>query len=178
MLVADEDRHKTAFTSLIGLYQFSVMPFGRNGPPAAFQRLMNEVVQDMEKFAHAYLDDLVVFSDSWTEHIGDLEPMLEKLQGFGLTAKMAISVNGQWLSVRIYLGHVVVGGYVKTEINKLEVMKNFPVPKTKKEVRSFLGLTGYYRCFIKEYASIAVPLTNLTRKKCPEIVVVWTAKRD
>ena len=177
MLVADEDRHKTTFTSPVGLYQFSVMPFGLNGPPAAFQRFMNEVVRDMEKFAHAYLDDLVVFSDSWTEHLGDLEPILKKLQGFGLTAKMAISVNGQWLSVRIYLGHVVGGGYVKPEINKLEVMENFPVPKTEKEVRSFLGLTGYYRRFIKEYASMAVPLTNLTRKESPEIVV-WTAKRD
>ena len=72
-----------------------------------------------------------------------------------------------------YLG----GGYVKPEINKLEAVENFPVPKTKKEVRSFFGLTGYYRCFIKEYASMAVSLTNLTRKKCPEIVV-WTAECD
>ena len=60
---------------------------------------------------------------------------------------------------------------VKPEINKLEAVENFPLPKTRKEVRSFLGLTGYYRCFIKEYASMAVSLTNLTRKKCPEIVV-------
>ena len=66
-----------------------------------------------------------------------------------------------------YLGHVVGSGYVKPEINKLEAVENFSVSKTKKEVRSFLGLTGYYRCFIKEYASMAVPPTNLTRKKCP-----------
>ena len=80
MAVADEDRHKTAFTSsfAIGLYQFCEMTFGLNRAPTTFQRLMNQVVRDMEKFAHAYLDDLVVFSDSWTEHLGHLETILEK----------------------------------------------------------------------------------------------------
>ena len=84
----------------------------------------------------------------------------------------------QWAMAECtYLGHVVGGGYVKPEINKLEAVENFPVPKTKKEVRSFLKLTGYYRRFIKEYASMVVPLTNLTRKKCPEIIV-WTTECD
>ena len=78
--VAEEDRHKTAFiTSPFSLYQFCVMPFRLNGAPTTFQRLMNKVVQDMEKFAHAYLDDLIVFSDSWKEHLGHLERKLEKL---------------------------------------------------------------------------------------------------
>ena len=121
--VADEDRHKTAFTSpfAIGLYQFCVMTFGLNRAPTTFQRLMNKVVQDMEKFAHAYLDNLVVFSDSWTEHLGHLETIVEKLQEFGLTAKMA---ECQWAMAECtYLGHVVDGGYVKPEINKLEAVK-------------------------------------------------------
>ena len=77
--VADEDIHKTAFTSPFGLHQFCVMPFRLNGEPTTFQHLMNEVVRDMEKFAHAYLDDLVVFSDSWTEHLDHLETIPEKL---------------------------------------------------------------------------------------------------
>ena len=172
--VADEDRHKTAFTSPFGLYQFCVMPFGLNGAPGTFQRLMNEVVQDLEKFAHAYLDDLVVFSDTWREHLSHLETILEKLQEFGLTAKMP---KCQWeMAECTYLGHVVGGGQVKPEINKLEAVKNFPTPKTKKEVQSFLGLTGYYRRFVKDHASMAVPLTNLTRKECPE-AVVWTEER-
>ena len=119
----------------------------------------------MEKFARAYLDDLVVFSDSWTEHLSHLETILEKLQEFGLTAKMA---KCQWAMAECtYLMHVVGGGCVKLEINILEAVENFPVPQTKKEVWSFLGLTGYYRHFIKEYASMAVP-PNLTRKKFPE----------
>ena len=69
------------------------------------------------------------------------------------------------------------GGHVKPEMNKLEAVENFPVPKTKKEVRSFLGLTGYYRRFVKDYAAMAVPLTNLTRKEYPE-TVVWTEECD
>ena len=173
--VAKEDRHKTAFTSPFGLYQFCVMPFGLNGAPATFQRLMNEVVRDMEKFAHAYLDDLVIFSDTWEEHLVYLEAVLGKLQEFGLTANMT---KCQWAMAECtYLGHVVGGGQVKPEINKLEAVEKFPVPKTKNVVRLFLGLAGYYRRFIKDFASIAVPLTNLTKKKNPDIVV-WTEECD
>ena len=147
--VAKEDRHKTAFTSHFGLYQFCVMPFGLNGAPATFQRLMNEVVRDMEKL------DLVIFSDTWEEHLVYLEAMLGKLQEFGLTANMT---KCQWAMAECtYLGHVVGGGQVKPEINKLE---KFPVPKTKKEIRSFLGLAGYYRRFIKDFASIYSCTTN------------------
>ena len=136
---------------------------------------MNEVVRDMEKFAHAYLDDLVIFSDTWEEHLVYLEAILGKLREFGLIANMT---KCQWAMAECtYLGHVVGGGQVKPEINKLEAVEKFPVPKTKKEVRSFLGLAGYYRRFIKDFASIAVPLTNLTKNKNPDIVV-WTEKCD
>ena len=124
------------------------MPFRLNGASASFQRLINEVVREMESFAQAYLDDLVVFSDTWTEDLSHLQTALEKLQEFGLTAKMA---KCQWaMAVCTYLGHVIGGGLIKPEINKLEAVEKFPVPKTKKEVRSFLGLTGYYRHFIKD----------------------------
>ena len=84
----------------------------------------------------------------------------------------------QWAMAECtYLGHVIGGGFAKPEINKLGAVEKFPVPKTKKEVQSFLGLTGYYRRFIKDYAAMAVPLTNVTRKKCPE-TVVWTEECD
>ena len=147
------------------------MPFGLNGAPATFQRLMNEVVRDMEKFVHAYLDDLVIFSDTWEEHLSHLGAMLEKIQQFGLTAKM---VKCQWaMSECSYLGHVIGSGRVKPEINKVECVRAFPIPQTKKDVRSFHGLTGYYRCFIKDYASLAAPLTDLTKKNHPE-TVVWS----
>ena len=84
----------------------------------------------------------------------------------------------QWAMAECtYFGHVIGDGLVKPEINKLEAVEKFPVPKTKKEVRSFLGLTGYYGRFIKDYSAMAVPLTNLTRKKYPE-TVVWTDECD
>ena len=149
--VADEDRHKTEFTSPFGLHQFCVMLFRLNVIPITFQRLMNKVVWDMEKFAHVYdylaIDDSEVFSDSWSEHLGHLETILEKLREFGLTAKMTKCQRA--MAECTYLGHVVGGGYVKPEINKLEAVEKFLVLKTKKEVWSFLGLTGYYRRFIK-----------------------------
>ena len=99
---------------------------------------MNEVVQDMEKFAHIYLDDLVVFSDSWTEHLSRLGTILVKLRELRLTAKMA---KCQWAMAEcIYLGHVVGSGHVKPEVNKLEAVENFPVPKIKKD--SQVNITG------------------------------------
>ena len=138
-----EDRHKTAFTSPFGLYQFSVMLFGLNGVPATFRRLMNEVIRDMEKFAHVHLNDLVIFSDTWEEHLVYLEAMLGKLQVFRLTVNMT---KCQWAMAECtYLGHVVGAGQDQPEINKLEAVEKFPVPKTKREVRSFLGLSGCYR---------------------------------
>ena len=118
---------------------------------------------------------IVIFSDTWEEHLVYLEAMLGKLQEFSLTANVT---KCQWAMAECtYLGHVVGGGQVKPEINKLEAVEKFPVPKTKKEVWSFLGLAGYYRRFIKDFASIAVPLTNLTKKKNPDIVV-WREECD
>ena len=104
------------------------MLFGLNGVPATFQRLMNEVVQDMEKFAHAYLDDFVIFSDTWEEHLVYLEAMLGKLREFGLTANMT---KCQWAMAECT--YLVGGGQVKPDINKLEAVEKFPVPKTKKK---------------------------------------------
>ena len=101
-----------------------------------FQRIMNEVVQDLDKFAHAYLDDLVVFSDTWTEHLSHLETILEKLQEFGLTAKMP---KCQWAMAECtYLGRVMGGGQVKSEINKLERCEKLSNTKNKEGGPVFL----------------------------------------
>ena len=170
--VSDADREKTAFATPFGLYQFRVMPFGLKGAPATFQRMMDRVLHGMGEFAAAYLDDIVIHSSSWEEHLAHLRAVFERLRATGLTAKPR---KCQFAMAQcVYLGHVVGNGLICPEQSKVEAVKAFPVPETKKQVRSFLGLTGYYRKFIPNYAQIATPLTDLTRKNSATHVK-WTS---
>ena len=114
-----------------------------------------------------------MFSSSWEEHLEHLTTVLDRLQVSGLTAKPSKCQFA--MSECSYLGHVVGGGTVKPELDKLQAIREFPIPRTKKQIRSFLGITGYYRRFIPNFASIAVPLTDLTRKSEPE-KLAWTPK--
>ena len=170
--VAQEARHKTAFTTPFGLFQFTMMPFGLNGAPATFQRMMDELIRGLEDCTAAYLDDLVVFSTSWEEHLEHVRAVLRRLRSAGLTAKPAKCQFG--MADCVYLGHVVGSGTVRPELSKVEAVETFPKPETKKQVRAFLGLTGYYRKFIPDYSTIATPLTDLTRKRGPNSIV-WSA---
>lgn len=170
-VVADA-RHKTAFATLFGLYQFTVMPFGLQGAPATFQRLMDRVLHGVGDFAAAYLDDIVIFSETWEDHLTHVRSVLSRLQASGLTAKPSKCQFG--MAQCVYLGHIVGSGLVKPEHTKIQAVQQTPPPQTKKQVRAFLGLTGYYRRFIPDYASIAAPLSDLTRKNTPAHVT-WTA---
>ena len=122
-------------------------------------------------FARAYLDDIVVFSNSWEEHLNHLCQVLECLQKAQLTVNMSKCQFGK--SEVHYLGHVIGGGTLKPDPQKLEAVDDYPVPATKKEVRAFLGLSGYYRRFVPHFATIAEPLTELTKAKNPD-KVKWT----
>ena len=169
--MAEESRAKTAFTTGFGLYQFRVMPFGLQGAPATFQWMMDRLLMGLEGYTVAYLDDLVIFSQSWTDHLKHLRSILLRLREAGLTVKPKKCQFG--MKECVYLGHVVGNGTVKPEHGKLEAVQDFPTPETKSQVRAFLGLTGYYRRFIPDYSSIAALLTDLTRKFAPT-KVVWT----
>ena len=171
--MSEESRSKTAFTTPFELFQFTVMPFGLCGAPATFQRMMDQLLRGTEEYAMAYLDDLVIYSCSWENHLQHLRSILDKLREAGLTAKPMKCQFG--MSQCVYLGHVVGSGVVQPEESKVKSVKSFPTPKTKKNVRTFLGLTGYYRKFIPDYASIAVPLTELTRKSAP-CTITWNAE--
>ena len=171
--VEQKARHKTAFSTPFGLYQFKMMPFGLQGAPATFQRLMDHVTREMNGFASAYLDDLIIYSSSWADHVSHLRRVLEKLVGAGLTVKLSKCQFG--MSKCTYLGHVIGSGSVEPEPSKVLVVKQFEAPKTKTQVRAFLGLTGYYRRFIPNNAAVALPLTELTKKMAPTNVT-WTAK--
>ena len=114
---------------------------------------------------------MVIFSTTWEDHLKGVRSVLGRLRQGGLTAKPRKCQFG--MEECTYLGHVVGGGMVKPHVSKLEAVASFPVPKTKKEVRTVLGLSGYYRKFIPGYAGIAIPLTDLTRKSAPTSVC-WT----
>ena len=169
--VSGPDQHKTAFVTPYGLYQFKRMPFGLKGAPATFQRLMDQVLRGLSSFAAAYLDDVIVFSTTWEEHLPHLEKVFHQLKEAGLTAKPKKCQF--WMRRCSYLGHVVGGGEVRVENKKVEAVQQISQPETKKEVRTFLGLTGYYRRFIPDYATVAAPLTDMTRKSQPN-AVTWT----
>lgn len=173
--MSPEDREKTAFTSPKGLYQFAVMPFGLSGAPATFQRLMDSILRGTEDFTGVYIDDVVIHSATWKEHLEHIEVIFQKLKEAGLTVKMSKCTFAE--KECTYLGHRIGQGGVKPEESKVNAIKNMARPKTKKEVRSFLGMSGYYRRFIGNYSEKAEPLTELTKKGIPD-QVPWTEREE
>ena len=168
-----EDRDKTAFTSPRGLYQFTTMPFGLSGAPATFQRLMDDVLRGTESFAGVYLDDIVIHSSSWRNHLKHLEEVFRRLAAAGLTIKQSKCIFASRDCT--YLGYRIGRGGVRSEKSKVQAIADMMRPQTKKDVRTFLGMTGYYRRFIRDYATIAEPLTDLTKKTLPE-KIVWNER--
>ena len=141
--VEEQSRSRTAFATPFGLFQFKVMPFGLHGAPATFQRMMDQLLVDC---AAAYLDDVVIHSTTWEDHIRHISDVLQKLRRTGLTIRPKKCQFG--MDSCSYLGHVVGNGQVRPEETKLHAVREFPTPTTKKRVRAFLGLTGYYRKFM------------------------------
>ena len=172
--VALTDRAKpiSAFITPDGLFEYSVMPFGLRNAPATFQRLMSHIIQEL-KGVRCYLDDLVVFSDTWEEHVSRLRSLFEALTTANLTVNLTKSVFGH--GTVTFLGHQVGQGQVAPRSAKVEAIRSFPTPVDKKGVMRWLGLTGYFRRFCRNYASIAVPLTNLLSTKRQ---FVWTKECD
>ncbi|XP_077318945.1 uncharacterized protein LOC143940971 [Lithobates pipiens] len=169
--LAPEAREKSAFITPFGLFEFTVMPFGMKNAPATFQRVMNDLLEGLETFAVAYLDDIAVFSPTWEEHLVHLSQVLDQLTAANLTVKPS-KCQIAMTNVQ-YLGHRVGGGTLKPETGKVDAILAWPTPQTKKQVMSFLGTAGYYRKFVCNYSSLAKPLTDLTKKKLPK-VVSWT----
>uniref|UniRef100_A0A672FZX6 Gypsy retrotransposon integrase-like protein 1 n=1 Tax=Salarias fasciatus TaxID=181472 RepID=A0A672FZX6_SALFA len=155
--VHEKDRHKTAFTTPFGLYEFLRMPFGLCNAPATFQRLMQATMSDLAfQMVLVYLDDLLVFSPSFQEHLVRLETVLQRLRETGLKVKME---KCHFLQPRVqFLGHQVSAQGISTDPEKIEAVKQWPTPSTAKELRSFLGFCSYYRRFIQGFSQIAGPL--------------------
>lgn len=164
----------TAFSTPSGLYQFTVLPFGLATAPAVFNRLIRKVFAGMEN-VETFLDDILIHSKTWKEHCQTVNVVLDKLRQAGLTARPSKCEIGK--TNLEYLGHVVGEGKLKPISDKVKDILAIPTPTTKKEVRSFLGLSGYYRRYIPDYATIAAPLTDLTRKNSPNRVE-WMAEHQ
>ena len=169
-----EDKEKTAFSSPAGLFQFRRMPFGLVNAGASYCRMMRELLLGLDN-VDSYVDDIIIHTQTWDQHIVTLRAVFDRLRNAGITVKPSKCCIG-FHSVD-FVGHHVGDGKIQTQNDKIEKVKNAPIPLTVTQVRSFLGLTGYYRKFINNYASIAAPLTDLTKKGNPT-KVIWNEKSN
>jgi hypothetical protein len=167
--MAPEDIKKTALITKTGLYDWTIMPFGLKNATSTFTRTMSEVFKDLgSKFMKVFIDDLNVHSESWGEHLQHLNAVLCKPREVNLKLNpnkccfVAKSIT--------FLGHVVSKEGTKPDLGKIETVLHFPTPRTVTSVRSFLGLTGYYRKYIRGYSRLASPLFELTKK---DVAFVW-----
>eukprot|EP00055_Hartaetosiga_balthica_P017772 m.122942 g.122942 ORF g.122942 m.122942 type:complete len:966 (+) comp9398_c1_seq1:1052-3949(+) len=165
--VAEGDVEKTAFTTRYGAYEWLVLPFGLCNAPASFQRLMNDGLREfLDKFVIVYLDDILIYSPSFEEHQEHVRLVLDRLREMELYCKPSKCDFG--LTSVEFVGHIVAHNEVRMDPKKLTAVKEWPEPKDIKQLRSFLGFCNFYRRFIKSFASIAEPLTDLLRKNGKE----------
>ena len=165
----EHSKQKTAFVTFEGLYEFNVMPHGLCNGPATFQRLLQRILAGTSSFCNVYVDDILIFSNSVSEHVEHLKQVFDRLRRAGLMlhpqkctlAKREVN----------YLGHVVSKEGIMPDPGKIKSVKEMPVPTNVKAVRQFLGLASYYRRFIPKFAKIANPLHALTHQDVP---FIWT----
>ena len=153
----------TAFTTSSGRYQYRRMPFGLKSSPTTFVRLMDIVLTGLlGKDVYCYIDDLIIASNTIEEHLELLEKVLQRLQAANLKLKLS---KCKFLQKEVvYLGHTLSSKGVEVNQEKIVAIQNFPQPRDKKAIQSFLGVTGFYRSFIKSYAHMAAPLTDLLKE--------------
>lgn len=163
MRIVEEDIPKIAFRTRYRHYEFSVMPFGLTNAPAAFMDLMQRYFKPfLDRFVVIFIDDILIYSRNREEHEGHLRTVLATLQKEKLYAKL--SKCDFWLEEVKFLGHVVSKVGISVDPDKIKAVEEWPAPKNVSEVRSFLGLAGYYRRFVKNFSKIALPITSLIRK--------------
>ena len=161
--VKSEDIPKTAFRTHYGHYEYLVMPFGVTNAPGVFMDYMNRVFHPyLDSFVVVFIDDILVYSKTREEHEEHLRIVLHTLRDRQLYAKLSKCVF--WLEKVSFLGHVISQGGIAVDPSKIEVVLKWESPKSVFEIKSFLGLAGYYRRFIEGFSKLALPLTKLTRK--------------
>lgn len=157
----EDDKPKTAFATPQGLFQFVKMPFGLVTAPATFARMMR--LLELQKFsAINYFDDILIASETWKRHLAHVDGVLTVLEKAGLTARPS-KIHAGFTEIE-FLGHIVGDGRLRPEKSKLETMLSVSKPKSKKQVCSLMGLVGYYRKFVPNFASLAAPISSLLKK--------------
>ncbi|EAL58294.1 pol protein, partial [Wolbachia endosymbiont of Drosophila ananassae] len=163
ILVQEQDREKTAFSTPHGHYEFNRMPFGLKNAPATFQRLINTVLkEEINKICVVYLDDVLIFSTSFSEHVGHIHTIFKKLSKANL--KIQINKCKFFSKETQFLGHVLTPEGVKPNPEKVNSILQLKIPRNIKQIRAFLGITGYYRKFIKDFSQVAYPLIKCLKK--------------
>uniref|UniRef100_A0A8C5E2N5 ribonuclease H n=1 Tax=Gouania willdenowi TaxID=441366 RepID=A0A8C5E2N5_GOUWI len=158
----------SAFVTPDDFLQYNVMAFGMCNAPATFQRLMNVVLSGLP-FCEAYLDDVVVCSSSWGEHLEHLGRVFQRLRESNLTVNLSKCEFGK--ATVTYLGKQVGGGQVRPVQAKVEAISAIPPPVNRTELRRYLAMIGYYRGFCKNFSVVAAPLTDLLS---PKVEFCWT----
>ena len=168
--IEEEHKEKTAFATHCGLFQFEVMPFGLTNAPSTFERLMERVLRGLQwQVCLVYLDDVIVYSRTFDEHVERLQLVFDRIKEVGL--KLQPKKCHLLQREVMYLGHIVSDQGVRTDPEKIRQVKEWQVPRNVHDVRSFLGLASYYRRFVAGFAEIARPLHRLTEAGRP---FVWT----
>jgi hypothetical protein len=158
------DEWKTAFKTKFGSYEWLVMPFGLTNAPSSFMRLMNEILRAfIGKFVVVYFDDILIYNKSIDDHIDHLCAVFNALRDahlFGNLEKCTLCTD------RVsFLWHVVTPQGIEVDHAKVEAIHGWPIPKNISQVRSFLGLAGFYHRLVKDFSTIAAPLNELTKKR-------------
>jgi hypothetical protein len=172
--IKEEGKDKTGFITPFGSYRYERMPFGLSGSPSTFSKVMDATLlglKDVECLGYLY--DILIYSPTITDHVRRLRLVFNRIRdaNFKLNAEKCTYAAPQVA----YLGHTVSKHGVAPDGSKVRAIRNFPLPQTVKDVRAFLGLAGYYRSFIQDFAATIRPLTLLTRK---DTRFEWTPKQQ
>lgn len=162
ILIKEKDREKTGFSINHAKFHFVRMPFGLKNAPSIFQRCVNDILQDyIGKFAYVYIDDVLIFSDTAEEHMRHISLIFGAL--YAANMKISDEKSHFFKSEIEFLGHIIKQNKITVDPEKITTIRDYEMPKTLKQLRSFLGLSGYYRKFIQNYAKITKPLTLFLR---------------
>ena len=161
------DKGKTAFVNFMGQFQCRFMPFGLVNAGSTFQRVMSAILYDCYEYSFSYVDDVCIFSSSWEEHLIHLNDVVGRIQKAGMTINPAKCQIAQ--AKILYLGYVVGSGCKQVDPAKLEIVDKIMMPRSKTQIRAFIGFTSYYRSCIPAFSEIAKPLTDLLAKKSPDL---------